>query len=38
MCVLVLVFAGVEVAVEPDHVVVVVLVCGIEANVKVAGV
>ena len=34
----VFVIAGVEVAVEPCHVMVVVLVRGIEANVKVAGV
>ena len=38
VCVPVLVIAGVEVAVEPCHVMVVVLVRGIEANVKVAGV
>ena len=38
VCVPVLVIAGVEVAVEPGHVMVVVLVRGIEANVKVAGV
>ena len=38
VCVPVLVIAGVEVAVEPGHVVVMVLVRGIEANVKVAGV
>ena len=42
VCVIVLVcvfvIAGVEVAVEPCHVMVMVLVRGIEANVKVAGV
>ena len=40
VCVLVaaLVIVGVEVAVEPGHVMVMVLVRGVEANVKVAGV